>query len=208
MNILSDICCTHVFISAIPDDVTVKEVYPRERDEDITNTSNERLRAEKYFVWRLLEYAILKVFHTNISEVSFRKSNNGRWGAEGFDFSLSHSNGACAVAVSDTSVGIDIEEICIPKSEGFAKRILSDEEFEVYLKTAKEREEYLIAKWTEKEAVFKSQNLTRFIPRETVPDMLGAVKTDSVDLNGKRYIYSVFTAENRESDIELVNLNL
>lgn len=197
-----------VFISEIPDNTEITPIYPPERYAEILNTSNERLKKEKYFVWRLLEYALMKCRGVNINDAEIKKGESGRWGAEGFDFSLSHSAGVAAVAISDTSVGVDIEEMCTPKSENFAKRILSDGEYQEFLSVQTEsREEYLIKKWTAKEAVFKSRNGETFIPKKTETHS-DTVKTDTVVIKDKKYVFSVFAINEEEINVEIVNLKL
>ena len=199
MNNLSNTSPAYVFISEIPDNIEIEEVFCKKRDEEITKTANLTVKAEKYFVWRLLEYALSESYGIDITDVEFSKNENGRWTSSDFNFSLSHSDGVAAVAVSDTSVGIDIEPISTPRSDSFARRILSSLEYEEFLSIPSEnREGYITKKWTQKEAVFKSQNLAKFIPRKTEPNKEGTLKTDFLLIKNKKYIYSVFTAEKRD----------
>ena len=192
MSNFSEKLTTRVFLAEIPNNVNVVPLYPIERYEEILNTSNECLRREKYFTWHLLEHALSKSRGIRIGDVKFKKSENGRWTAKGFDFSLSHSNGVAAVVISDTSCGIDIEKVCAPKSESFSKRILTDFEYAEFSELAKEsREEYLIEKWTRKEALFKARRLSTFIPGETVEQSGEFVKTEKLIISGKKYFCSV-----------------
>ena len=181
-----------VFVAEITEQMNVTPVYPAERYEEILNASNKCVRSEKYFVWRLLEHALSKSRGIRIGDVEFKKDENGRWTANGFDFSLSHSKGVAAVVISDSSCGIDIEAVCKPKSESFAKRILSEAEYAEFSSLAKEsREEYLIKKWTQKEALFKARNLAAFIPAETAVESGEFVKTERLVISGKQYFCSV-----------------
>lgn len=192
MSNFSEKLTTRVFLAEIPNNVNVVPLYPIERYEEILNTSNECAKREKYFVWHLLERALLESRGIRINDVEFKKDQNGRWTAKGFDFSLSHSKGVAAVVISDTSCGIDIERVCAPKSESFSKRILADFEYAEFSSLAKEsREEYLIKKWTQKEALFKARNLAAFIPAETVARSGEFVKTEKLIINGKQYFCSV-----------------
>ncbi|MBE6645782.1 MAG: 4'-phosphopantetheinyl transferase superfamily protein [Ruminococcaceae bacterium] len=185
---------TRVYISEIPKNTVITDVYPSERNDEITNTANERLRCEKYFAWQLLEYAISDCFGVKINEIHFSKNENGRWGAVGFDFSLSHSGGACAVAISDSAVGVDIQTLCAPRSNNFALRILSDAEYEEFSDLTNEgREEYLVRKWCEKEAIFKSRNLSAFIPKEIVAEYDCDLVTEILTVGDKRCFLSVYT---------------
>ncbi len=95
---------TRVFVAEIPENIIIGEVYPPERYAEIVTVANERVKNEKYFVWRLLEYAIKKSRGVNIKDVAFRKCESGRWIATGFDFSLSpFSQGKTAEKFSRTN---------------------------------------------------------------------------------------------------------
>ena len=201
-----DISRTYAYICEIPSELRLCDVFPSERNDEIQKTANEKLRAEKYFAWRLLEYAISKLLKKTMQEISFKKGDNGRWSAEGFDFSLSHSNGVVAVVISDSAVGIDIEQVSAPKSKSFARRIFSDGEYSEFLSIPSEkREEYLAKKWTEKEAVFKSRNLSAFIPRQTAAENGEKVKTEFFTIGDKRYFCSVCSLQ-AIANAEIVDL--
>ena len=184
---------TDVYISSIPKELVIKPLASLVRNEEISKASNERLKKEKYFVWRLLEYAISNSLGLNAENIKFEKLDSGRWRTAEFEFSLSHTDGAVAVAISSEPVGIDIELVKKPRSRSFAERILTASELIKYESvTPAEREEYLIGKWTSKEAYFKSLHLSEFLPSMEV----GAdskIQTKSVVFNGNRYIYSVAT---------------
>lgn len=197
---------TYAYICEIPSEYMPCEVFPSERNNEIIKTKNEKQKAEKYFAWRLLEYAISRLLDKSIEEISFKKGDSGKWSADGFDFSLSHSNGVVAVAISAHRVGIDIEEVSIPKSKSFASRILTDVETdELSALDDVEREEYLIKKWTQKEAIFKSRNLSVFSPKKTTKENGEYLKTELLELGGKRYFCSVCALSDC-AKIELVDL--
>ena len=197
---------TRVYISEIPMKTVFTDVYPAARNDEIMNTSNKRLKCEKYFSWRLLENAVFDYLGVKIDEIQFSKNKNGRWNAEGFDFSLSHSGGVAVVAISAFAVGVDVELISRPRSNNFAGRILSKVEFEEFSNLSEgSREEYLIRKWCEKEAIFKSRNLSAFIPKETVVESDCKLITELLTIGDKRYILAVCTSQDC-SNIEFVDL--
>ena len=205
MNVFLKKSNTRVFVAQIPENISIGKLYPSERNAEIASVTNERVKNEKYFVWRLLEYAIEKALGVNIKEVAFKKCESGRWMAEGFDFSLSHSDGVAAVAISDTCVGVDIEEVSLPRAESFAKRTLSAFEYEEFSSLPAEgREEYLIRKWTAKEATFKSRNGDSFVPCQTEVKVEN-VKTSLLTLNGRKYVLSVFAEASEIQDVERVD---
>lgn len=156
-----------VYIAVLPIEESCTPLCCVERQAEIDGISNERVRREKYYVWRLLEYAVKNSLGADASRFCFTKGKNGRWLCEGFEFSLSHSGDALAVAISDKAVGVDIERIRVKSSDRMAKYILTQNEFKEYdLIELENREEWLIQKWCEKEAIFKSQNKESFIPSE------------------------------------------
>ena len=180
-----------VYIARIPNELEVKRLSSDERNAYVEKTGNPAAKREKYFAWRLLEYALRKSLGIEISDLKFEKTASGRWITEGVEFSISHSESAVAVAISDSPVGVDIEEIKKPRSERFAKRILSLDELSVCeTLNGYEKDEYLLGKWTAKEAVFKSRNLDFFHPTEPISDEENVI-TDTVSLDGKIYVYSV-----------------
>ena len=207
MNEILNIKGNFVYISKIPENLILEKVSPDARESEINRTSNERVKREKYFVWRLLEYAIKIVSGVNITDVALEKCESGRWVAKGFDFSLSHSDGIAAVALSDGRVGVDIEALCAPRSENFAKRILTDGEYLEFSSLAEEKkEEYLIKKWTAKEAIFKSHNENKFIPKKCEKAQNGTLKTEVIAIGDKKYAFSVFAENAKDVKIEIVNL--
>jgi 4'-phosphopantetheinyl transferase len=196
---------TDVYISSIPKEIVITPLASEERNKEMAKVSNERLKREKYFVWKLLEYAISHSLGLVPQDVKFEKLDSGRWCTPEFEFSLSHTDGAAAVAVSSAPVGVDIEPVKAPRSKSFAEKILNESQFKEYLELSHtEREEYLIAKWTAKEAHFKSLHLSEFSPSADVGDA-PQIQTDAVTLSGKKYILSVATENNVRifSDVNL-----
>ena len=182
-----------VYIAALPEEGEIGELDCRARREEIASISNERLRREKYFVWRLLEYALERSFGACARKLKLRKESYGGWSAGDISLSLSHSEGALAVAVSRAAVGVDIERVCAPRSDRLAERIMTAEELADYRLTPDaEREERLIAVWTAKEAIFKSRHLDVFIPGDC--DTLHELhRTAFTELGGVKYAWSVAT---------------
>ena len=182
-----------VYFGRIPDLPRLSSVIPEERDREIKNTSNERVRVEKYYAWRLLEYALERSFGFRMKKMEFTKQGSGRWSTPSCEFSISHSGSAVAVAVSRAPVGVDIELIHAPRSDKFAERALTEEELSQYdALSESDRVGYLIGKWTAKEALFKSLHKDAFIPSKTAVDEK-TVKTDKITVGNDSYYYSVAT---------------
>ena len=147
----------------------VGKVFPPERNDFIENTKNTKLRCERYSVWKLLEYALKDSMGIKISELEFKR-DGGRWYSDGIYFSLSHSTSLVAVAVSYSPVGVDIEEIHGISSTRMPERIFSEDELLEYSELKEEkREEYLVAKWSAKESLFKKSEAPFFIPKSYIP---------------------------------------
>ncbi len=154
-----------VYVAELPENVTIAKVYPEKRDAEIAACSHERVKLEKYCVWRLLEQAVCRSFGMRFDKLQFEKSENGKWTCPELFFSLSHSHGLLAVAVSQKPVGVDIELVDGCHSEGLRKKILTDGELaEFYALTETERPLYFTEKWTGKESEFKKSNAPYFSP--------------------------------------------
>ena len=182
---------TDVYITALPNGDPIGTVLCPERMAEILSVSHEGVRREKYFVWKLLTYAIKSSLGINEDELHFVKETNGAWSHEGFYFSLSHSSGAIAVAVSDSPVGIDIEVQRDRTSGRLAERIMTGDELLKYDSLPEgERISYLTGAWTKKEAVFKSRGLSSFIPSDYDTESFD-VFTDGITLGKEEYVFSV-----------------
>lgn len=183
-----------VYIAKIPENAPLGVLDCKLRMQDIEAVNNEKVKREKYFVWKLLTYALERSFGKRGTGVSFKKESYGGWSAGEFEISLSHSGSALAVAVSKAPVGIDIERIRVRSSEKFAEHILTPSELSEFENVSEDkRDAYLIGKWTAKEAIFKSRKQETFIPRN-IDTSTENVKTDSTFIDGEEFIWSVASA--------------
>lgn len=151
-----------IYISNYPFIVDDISIYPNERQIEIDNCSNQKTKDEKYYVWKLLEYALKDGFNLNIEDLKFKKEANGKWVSDKISFSLSHSGELVAVAISQIPYGIDIQKIddkdCLPIME----RILNDYEKKC-LPYVQENGFYRT--FAIKEACFKASNDSGFVPK-------------------------------------------
>ncbi|MBR3968335.1 MAG: 4'-phosphopantetheinyl transferase superfamily protein [Clostridia bacterium] len=182
-----------VYVATIPKQIDFTPLYPVERQQEIDTVKNEKTKRQKWCSWKLLEYAMERSFGIKMSECSFLKSDNGKWGSDAFEFSLSHCDGAVAVAVAKKSIGVDIEKKRSFKYEKLFDKILNENEKAVYLKKDEcERQDFLLEKWTAKESLFKCGGGKTFLPREH--DTLGGnVFTKRLTLDTDDYVLSVAT---------------
>ena len=182
---------TDVYLAVLPKCEPKAQISCAERQKEIDGISNEKTRREKYYVWRLLEYAIKNSLGADASRLCFTKGKNRKWSCEGFEFSLSHSGDALAVAISDRAVGVDVECVKVRNAERMAEYMLTQSEhgeYDILFDT--EREEWLIRKWCQKEAIFKSWDKDIFAPSKIeVTEFSTCVK--AFEIESKKYILAV-----------------
>ncbi len=204
-----------VYYMNIPEDTEIREVYPQLREEYIKKTTNDAAKLQRYSVWFLLEKAITRSFNMKMDEISFSE-NKGKWSCDKLQFSLSHTKGAVAVAVSNGSCGVDIENL-----EDFISRHSDADYFKKLAKricTLKElplilSPEDLISFWTKKEAIFKCYGSGSFFSRkvdsfahENETKLLGSSKQFVLSACGEKLEkMRVFVYENNE--IRQINFN-
>ena len=199
-----------VYIARLPLDEPVGEVECKARREEIAAVSNERVKREKYFVWKLLCYGLERSFGLRGKKLDFSKESFGGWSVSGHYLSISHSENALAVAVSRDAVGIDVELLHTPRSERMAEHIMNDGELSAFEGvTPDKKEEHLIEIWTAKEAIFKSKGEPTFIPSR-IDTLCATFKSGSIDIDGEKYIWSVATKTPQRirifSDIDLTKI--
>ena len=87
-----------LYIAPMPD-APAGRVGCAQRQARIDAAETETGRRQRYFVWKLLELALERSIGT--AQVAFFQEESGKWGCDRCHFSLSHSENAVAVAVSD-----------------------------------------------------------------------------------------------------------
>ncbi len=168
----------------------LETLFPASRADEIIACSNELVKRQKYYVWRLLEYAFMRTFGYKISTLELHKNEHGKWETPQCFFSLSHSGNALAVAVSRTPVGVDIEKINGQKTQ-FLEKILTEKERE-QLCLEENKTAFLVRRWSEKESIFKTLNEARFAPAK-IQTGEHSVSSSTVEIAGEEYVLSVAT---------------
>ena len=184
-NFFRNMPITDVYLAKIPD-AEISPVSSPQRQAYIEKANHPLLKKQRYYVWKLLEYALTRSF--GIKERTFSQDEAGFWRTDECYFSLSHSENAVAVAVSRSRVGVDVEKYAPVKSEALVKRALTEEEYSQYLASS-DKAEFFVKKWTQKESLFKMQNLSVFKPSEFTESPL--TKTDVYSLSDGDYFFSV-----------------
>ena len=190
------------FYIASPANSTVFPVYPAARQAQLDSTQSENARLQRYGVWKLLEYAVEHSLGLPLQSLTL-ECHGGKWGCKECFFSLSHCDGAVAVAVSDGPVGVDIEPVSRMLSPGIARKILTETEFSVY-QQAENPQSYLLERWCVRESLFKGGFDGMFQPRQgaSVPYLSGLLTVD-----GRDFQYAVATPHPEDikifTDVEL-----
>lgn len=159
------------------------------RAEEISSCNNIELREQKFFVWKLLEYAVLHGLGSNVEEMNFKKNENGKLIADKYCFSLTHCKGVVAVAISDKAIGVDVEEIEDKRfGEALKKKIIYEDENE-QIKNYKPSVRACIL-WTKKESIFKRDGGQMFRPCN-IDTRKGLCRSFFAEGNSKHYIFSL-----------------
>lgn len=160
-------------MKTITDTENTEKLFPQERQAEVDEAKSPKTRAEKYSVWKLLQYALQHAFGVAMDDLAFQKDSFGKWTCDKCFFSLSHSNGVACVAVSDAPVGVDLENVCnFEKKFGeklsalFSKCLCKGETAPDLTVPA------AVTLWTQKESVFKMRGVGKFVPSQ-----IGAEKT-------------------------------
>lgn len=140
-------------------------LYPQDRDSEVRACKNAKVRLEKYLVWRLLERAVREYLDLDFTDTVFYKTECGKWVCPDFHFSLSHTDGALAVAVSMSPVGVDIEGIKKINPE-LKSKILTERENDCYGLLPEElKNGFLLESWVKKESIFKMNGGEALMPK-------------------------------------------
>lgn len=164
-----------VYLSAVPDELPDEPLLCAARMRFVERTGSPELRAQRYWAWHVLEQAAARSLGLDARKLDFRRNAHGRWHCEGMEFSISHTRGAVAAAVSNRPVGVDIENL-----EDFARRYGEDDRMaplmlrriasaEEAADAAGREAEKLLWLWSGKESLFKSAHGGSFIPRKVRP---------------------------------------
>lgn len=160
-----------VYLAPLPSGLEPGELLSPERNRELARTRNPELRLQRYWVWKTLEYAANRSLGLRPEELHFRQGLFGRWICEEMEFSLSHTEGMAAAAVSNRPVGVDLENIPRflaryagepSRTEAMLRKITGPGEGQEHGPAA------LLYAWVGKEALFKSRQSGVFQPRQLI----------------------------------------
>lgn len=180
-----------VYVAKMPREIGAGRIFPTARAAEIAECQSDKVKRQKYYAWRLLGYALQQTFGYAIERIDMCKSKNGKWTTPHCYFSLSHSENAVAVAVSDRAIGVDVERVNAEKA-AFLQTVLTAQEGEeiAVLTDETERVEYLFKRWTQKESFFKRTGDGAFRPSKIAVDG-ELVTTKKLSIESEEYMLSV-----------------
>lgn len=142
------------------------DIFPKERAEYIESATDAEVKRQRYSSWKLLEAAVRDCFGLRMNELKFCVNAQGNWECDKLHFSLSHTDGMVAVALSERPVGVDVEGY-----SAFEKRCETSPEFGKSLahRILHSGEKFsnnadLLKLWTQKESIFKCFGKEVFAP--------------------------------------------
>ena len=166
-------------------------VFSRRRRNEIKKCKNEKVKAEKYYAWKLLEYALSSSLGACVRKIKFYLGDNGKWKCRDYQFSISHSNRVVAVAISNQPVGVDVEKVTLPKTERILDKVLSNEELNEYNLASERKKSYIFTRfWTKKESIFKMMDKKSFL-LENPKTFDMPVETKHLSQNGEDFMLSI-----------------
>ncbi len=152
-----------VYTAVIPDR-DIGELTTKLRQDEILSVKNDKVKRQKYYAWKLLEYALMRTFGYKISDLNFTKTESGKWCTDKCYFSISHSRDLVAVAVSKKPIGVDCELIAEPKPNAIERVLRRAEKKQLKRVGENQKTEYLITAWSKKESAFKYIGEGKFLP--------------------------------------------
>lgn len=202
----------HIYISQFPFAVDNDNIFPPERAHETANCSNQNVRNQKFYAWKLLEKALANSLGLNIETLDIKRNENGKWQCSACYFSLSHSGSLVAVAVSKKPIGVDIEKYVPDRfSQALENRIVTKLESATIRNLDKlHRAQYLSKLWTQKEAIFKLSDNKSFQPK-CIETSKSLATTKTVLCGDERYFITVASDDVERAvfqctdDIELID---
>lgn len=170
-------------------DITVP-LYPSVRYDEVKECKNDKVKLEKYLVWKLLEKIVESTLNIDFANVQFTKTDNGKWVCPDFYFSLSHTDGLVCVALSGSPIGVDTE-LVRDVNAGLAKKILTEREVDLMADLPfDEQNRYLLESWVRKESIFKKTGGEKLLPNRT-ETAAHFTELTSIEISGREYVISV-----------------
>lgn len=148
-----------VYIAPLPESLEIRPVLCPARDAEIRNTANPALQAARFYDWQVLLYAAGRAFGLQEDALAFEKGANGKWTCPSFHFSLSHTEGAVVVGISNGKIGVDAENTRAFRQKPFSSQPLLVRRMLKKISAGGPedlaKEEDFLPLWLKKESIFK-----------------------------------------------------
>ncbi|MBE7055850.1 MAG: 4'-phosphopantetheinyl transferase superfamily protein [Ruminococcaceae bacterium] len=182
-----------VYVAEYPFTCKSDNIFPKTRSDEINSCTHPDVKQQKHYVWKLLEYGLERSLGIDIAKAGLKPAPTGGWQCDKCNISLSHSNKAVAVVISRAAVGVDIESCNRDFTLKLAEKILTEKELSHYNSLDSDsKDEFLLAAWTQKEALFKKGNEKVFSPGKIqVVDKF--FYTTGISLDSGNFLLSVAT---------------
>jgi len=179
-----------VFISVFPINGAIDDVANLQRREEIFGCKNADVARAKYYVWKLLDYALNARFDCRTDDLHIYKNSCGKWVCSDVCFSLSHSGNVVAVAVGKKPLGVDVELFDRDRfGKRLAERILTSAEIKQY-HCADDKPKFLAETWTKKESLFKCSDKEKF-KANGINTAVGSAVSRTFEICGREYVCSL-----------------
>lgn len=152
--------CCDVSLFSDEDFLKLYQQSDHVRQRKVDRLQNEPAKKLSLAAGMLARLGIARHLHLEPTDISFKREKNGRPYAVGLDiyFSLSHSGTLAVCAISDTPVGIDVEQIHKTHLKVARRCFTEQEQYYVFGKKGRPQIKFYEI-WTKKEAYVKLMGL-------------------------------------------------
>ncbi len=153
-----------VYLTETRDEEVIEKLYPSLRDREI-KTARVTVKSQKYAAWRALEQGLLHALGLSMRELKFKRDRFGKWTCDRCFFSIAHTKGFVAVAVSDAPVGVDLENLpdfVARHGERLPSLLASSDRLSDTERALASEPSGFLYLWTRTEALFKCRGKGRF----------------------------------------------
>ncbi len=157
-------CFAYLYAAAFPFVAEDKMISFAPRAEEISACSNEFLRKQKFYVWKLLEFATVDALGLKLDLLNLKRDKNGKWHSDKCCFSLTHSKNVVAVALSDNPIGVDAERVDSQRFDAALENRIATQAEKTMFGDRFAHAERVCALWTRKESMFKREGEKVFRP--------------------------------------------
>lgn len=137
--------------------IPLLELLTKERREEISRLYFDEEKKQRTISELFVRYLACRFINKKNEELIFSKNIYGKpfvQNTQNFCFNISHTKNVIAVAVSRTSIGVDVEHICCCDSR-IVDRFFCPMEIEYVRRDLKKMKEHFCEIWTMKEAYIK-----------------------------------------------------